>query len=60
MPEELAGLFGAQEGGVGLNRDVLEAGVLGFGKGGKVIVKVGESVVNLRVGFGKFGLRGGD
>lgn len=38
LPEELAGFLSAQEGGVFLDRNVLEAGVLGFGEGGEVFV----------------------
>lgn len=60
VPEEFPGFFSAEEGGVLLDRNILEAGILGFGEGGKVLVEFGESIVRLRVGFWELVLGAGD
>ena len=47
MPEELAGFLGAQQRGVFLDGDVLEAGVLGFREGGEIFIEGAEGRVSL-------------
>lgn len=51
MPEKFAGFLSAEEGGVFLDCNILEAGILGFRECGEVFVEFGKGIVSLAIGF---------
>jgi len=56
VPEKFAGFLSAEEGGVFLDCNILEAGILGFGECGEVFVEFRKSIVSLAVGFWELNL----